>query len=151
MKIYIGADHRGFATKQKIKQLLEEQNVETIDTGAETYIDGDNYVDYAKAVGQAVATDPDSRGIVICGSGVGVDMVANKIPGIRSGLGIAHDQIMAARKDDDINMLAIAADYTMPAEIEKMVLVFLSTPFSSVPRYQERLHAVAALERKEDV
>src|SRR5262245_18641050 len=104
MKVYIGADHRGYPLKEKIKRLLEEKNLEVFDVGAETLIDGDSYVTYAKAVGESVASDTDSRGIVVCGSGVGVDMVANKIPGIRSGLGIAHDQILAARKDDNINV-----------------------------------------------
>lgn len=147
MKIYIGADHRGFATKQAIKQQLEKQELEVIDVGAMEEVDGDDYVDYAKAVAEAVAGDADSRGIVVCGSGVGVDMVANKVPGIRSGLGIAHDQVMAARKDDDINVLALAADYTLPDEIMKMVDTFLKTPFSSVDRYQKRLDKVSVLEK----
>jgi ribose 5-phosphate isomerase B len=73
-------------------------------------------------------------------------MVANKIKGIRSGLGIAEDQVTAARKDDDINVLAIASDYTLPEEVRKMVRAFVATPFSSEERYQKRIDKVKQLE-----
>ncbi len=146
MKIYIGADHRGFTLKQSLKPFLQEQGVEVVDLGAAEHIDGDDYVDYAAAVGTEIAKDPESRGIVICGSGVGVDMVANKIKGVRSGLGIAEDQVTASRKDDDINVLAIAADYTLPEEVRKMVRAFITTPFSDEPRYQARIDKVNKLE-----
>ena len=148
MKVYIGADHRGFATKENLKPWLSEQGIEFIDVGASQFTEGDDYVDFAEAVGKHVAEDKGSRGIVICGSGVGVDMVANKLLGIRSGLGIAHDQIMAARKDDDINVLALASDYTLPEELKKMVNVFLTTPFSTEERYSKRIQRMEALEKR---
>ncbi len=148
MRVYIGADHRGFPAKEQVKLLLAELGVEVLDLGADRVIPDDDYVDYAHAVATKVATDSTSRGIVLCGSGVGVDMVANKVNGIRSGLGIAEDQVMAARKDDDINVLALATDYTLPEELKKMVKSFLSTPFSSNERYSKRLDKVAALEKQ---
>lgn len=149
MKLYLGADHRGFATKESLKPWLAEQGVEVIDVGAEQLTAGDDYVDYAEAVGRHTAADSASRGIVVCGSGVGVDMVANKIPGIRSGLGIAEDQVIAARKDDDINVLAIAADYTLPEEVKKMVNAFLKTAFSVEERHRKRLEKVQQLEGRD--
>ena len=148
MKIYIGADHRGFATKETLKLWLKEQGADVVDLGATEHIDGDDYVDFAENVARQVASTDDSRGIVLCGSGVGVDMVANKMRGIRSGLGIAHDQVIAARKDDDINVLAIAADYTLPDEVKKMVTAFLQTKFSEEERHQRRLERVKELESK---
>lgn len=147
MKVYIAADHRGFTTKEQLKSYLAEQGVEVEDLGAEERVDGDGYVDYAVAVAKRIANEHDARGIVICGSGVGVDMVANKTRGVRSGLGIAEDQVTAARKDDDINVLAIAADYTLPEEVKKMVNAFLKTPFSQAERHQKRLEKVRELEQ----
>jgi ribose 5-phosphate isomerase B len=146
MKIYIGSDHRGFALKEQLKSWFAEQQVTVEDLGAQSHVDGDDYVDYAEAVAQHVQADPAAKGIVICGSGVGVDMVANKTNGIRSGLGIAHDQVIAARKDDDINVLAIAADYTLPEEVKKMVKAFLDTAFSEEERHKKRLEKVKELE-----
>jgi ribose 5-phosphate isomerase B len=145
MKIYIGADHRGFALKEQVKSWLGA-HAEVVDVGASEKVDGDDYVEYAASVATHVAADADSRGIVICGSGVGVDMVANKTPGIRSGLGFAHDQVMAARKDDNINVLAIAADYTLPEEVKQIVTTFLKTPFSGAERHERRLERVQALD-----
>jgi ribose 5-phosphate isomerase B len=147
MKIYIGADHRGFALKEVVKNwLVEQADGEVVDVGARELVQTDDYVDYAQAVARHVASDGEARGIVICGSGVGVDMVANKTHGVRSGLGIAHDQVRAARKDDDINVLAIAADYTLPEEVKHMISSFLKTPFSGEERHRKRLEKVKALD-----
>lgn len=146
MKIYIGADHRGYALKEQVKSWLGADH-EIVDVGAAERADGDDYVEYAQQVATAVAGDPTARGIVICGSGVGVDMVANKIAGVRSGLGIAHDQVMAARKDDNITVLAIAADYTLPEEVKKMVTAFVQTPFSEEARHERRLEKIKEIEK----
>jgi RpiB/LacA/LacB family sugar-phosphate isomerase len=84
MKIYLGADHRGFTLKEKLKQWLESQGYAVQDMGAHVLTPGDDYTDYASAVGFNVAKSDDAKGIVVCGSGVGVDVVANKIDGVRS-------------------------------------------------------------------
>ncbi len=112
MVIYIGADHRGFKFKESIKAYLKNQGYEVVDVGAESYVEGDDYTHYARAVAEKITADPDqSRGILICGSGVGVDVTANKFPAVRSGLAISPDQIYAARNDDNINVLSLASDY----------------------------------------
>lgn len=147
MKVFIGADHRGFTLKEDLKPWLEEKGVELVDVGAPALTDGDDYVDFAEAVGKQVAADPSSRGIVLCGSGVGVDMVANKIHGIRSGLGISEEQITAARADDDINVLAVASDYTTPEKVKSMITRFLETPFTREERYVRRIERMKALEQ----
>lgn len=146
MKVFIGADHRGFLTKTQLKSWLEEQGHEVVDLGATELVAGDDYDDYAEAVGRSVASDPAARGIVICGSGVGVDMVANKIKSVRSGLGISPDQITAARADDDINVLALAADYTQEDVLREMVHAFLTTDFVREDRFVRRLERMKAIE-----
>jgi ribose 5-phosphate isomerase B len=144
MTIYIGADHRGYALKEIIKHRL--QNYAIHECGAETFTPGDDYVDYAAAVATAVMKDPNSRGVVICGSGVGVAIVANKIPGIRCGLGFSTEQVKASRADDDINILAIPADFVSEDEAFTQINIFLQTPFSQEERHKRRIEKIHQLE-----
>lgn len=146
MKIYIGADHRGFSLKEQLRPWLEKQAHEVIDVGAEAYTDGDDYVDYAEAVAKGVGADTASRGIVLCGSGVGVDIVANKTDGIRSGLGFSVDQVTAARSDDDINILALPADTVSLDQAQAMIHAFLATPFARIDRYTRRIEKIHKIE-----
>lgn len=146
MKVYIGADHRGFVLKEALRPWLEEQGVELFDVGAATYTEGDDYVDYAKAVAEAVAGDKNAVGIVLCGSGVGVDVVANKIDGIRSGFAHSEDQVRSARHDDAINVLALPADSLTIDQAKALVKVFLDTPFTHVHRYERRLDKIKQIE-----
>jgi ribose 5-phosphate isomerase B len=152
MTIYLGADHRGFELKEKIKKMLLNDAYNVVDCGAATIISDDDYPDYAKKVATAVGENPGNgddgdRGILICGSGVGIDVSANKFRNVRSALAAVPDQIYAARHDDNVNVLAIAADFIDEATAEKLVKVFLSTPFASnEPRYQRRLEKISKLE-----
>ncbi|MEK7195460.1 MAG: RpiB/LacA/LacB family sugar-phosphate isomerase [Patescibacteria group bacterium] len=147
MIIYLGADHRGFQLKEHVKGLLHNQGYETADTGALKKEEGDDYPDFAKAVAERVAAEPNrDKGILFCGSGAGVDIVANKIPGVRSVLGFSTDQVYSARHDDDVNVLSIAADFTDEAEIDNMVRVFMATPFSGEENHKRRLKKIASLE-----
>ena len=147
MKVYIGADHKGFALKEKLRPWLEEQGIELTDVGATEYEAGDDYVDYAEAVAKAVGVDKAARGIVLCGSGVGVDVTANKIDGVRSGLGFSLEQVTSARNDDDINVLALPADSLSLEEAQAMVKAFLATPFARVERYDRRLKKIEKIEK----
>src|SRR3989344_879947 len=88
----------------------------------------------------------DELGIVICGSGVGVDEVANKVPGIRSGLAMNKDQIKAARHDDDINVLALAADFTSEEDAKAILKTFLCTDFGSEEKYKRRIEQIEEIE-----
>lgn len=146
--IYLGADHRGFELKEKIGKWLTEHSFEFEDLGALEYDHDDDYFDYAYAVAEKVQKSPETnRGIVICGSGVGVDIVANRFDGIRCGLGFAEDQIHAARRDDDINVLAIPADNCDDNLALKLVEKFLETSFAKSDRYQRRLEKLARFEK----
>jgi ribose 5-phosphate isomerase B len=149
MKIYIGADHRGFELKQSLKQWLAEYNYENEDLGALEFDPNDDYPIYAQKVAEKVSGETEnSRGIVICGSGVGVDIVANKFQGIRCGLGINMKQVAAARRDDDINILALAADEVNEQTAQDMVKIFLETEFENTERRTRRLDEIKKIEQK---
>lgn len=142
--IYIGADHRGLELKARINEWLKNRNYEFEDLGAYESLHDDDYADYAIAVAQKVQTN--HRGIVICGSGVGVSIAANKVPGVRCGLGFAEDQVYAARKDDDINVLALASDNTDEYTALKLVEKFLETEFVENDRYLRRIEKIKRYE-----
>jgi RpiB/LacA/LacB family sugar-phosphate isomerase len=148
MKIYIGADHRGFNLKGKIKSWLFEWNHEFEDLGAFMLDPKDDYTVFASLVAKKVAKEKDSFGILICGSGVGVDVVANKFDGIRAAVAKSVDQIKAGRHDDDMNTLVIAADFTKEKEAKDIVKVFLETKFGKEVRYEKRLEEIKEIELK---
>ena len=147
MIIYIGADHRGFKLKETLKQFLQESGYTVSDLGNTQYFEGDDYPDFAKLVAQKVSADPqNSRGILICGSGVGVDIVANKFPNIRSALGFHPDQVVEARSNDDVNVLALAADFLEEDEAKKIVSVWLQTPFDGDERDKRRIEKIRQID-----
>lgn len=148
MTIYLGADHRGFALKEAIKKILKDDGYDVADLGAEQYDKDDDYPTFAGAVARKVSEDPAlRRGIVICGSGFGVDIAANKFAGVRSALAMSSDHIYVGRHDDDVNVLALAADFLDQATAIKIVKVFVSTPFAKEePRYKRRLDQVTRFE-----
>jgi len=143
--IYIGADHKGFELKEKLMEFFDEMNFEYEDMGAFHSDPDDDYPEFALKVAKSIV-DQEDRGIVICGSGVGVDEVANKVSGIRCGLAINKDQIRSARHDDDINVLALASDHTSEDDAKEIVKIFLDTDFSGEERYQRRIHEVEEIE-----
>ena len=146
MKIIIGADHKGFELKERIKEwfLGSETNIE--DLGAFEKDPDDDYPIIAEKVARKVAGENGSRGILICGSGVGVDIVANKIEGIRCGLGMNEKQVEAGRNDDDINILAIASDFTDFDKAKKLIQVFLNTPFNEAAKRLRRIEEINDIE-----
>ena len=149
MVIYLGADHRGFKLKEKVKDFLKEEGYEVIDVGNSSYDEKDDYPDFAAKVAEEVSQKPEiSRGILLCGSGVGVDVTANKFKNIRSALGITSDQIYDARHDDDVNILSLAADYVRQEDAKKLVQVILSTPFSGEERFSRRIEKISQIENR---
>jgi ribose 5-phosphate isomerase B len=142
MRIYIGADHRGFELKNKLVDFLRDQKYEVIDKGNTVYDKDDDYPVFAGAVARAVAQDPGARGIVVCGSGVGVDIVANKVSGIRSGLCETPEQAIAARRDDDINVLALAADFISEKTARAIAQAYAQTSFESNQRHLRRVDKI---------
>ncbi len=144
--IYIGADHRGYELKEKVASWLFEMKYDFRDLGAESLDTKDDFTKYAESVASVVANDDRSKGILLCGSGVGVDVVANKFDGIRSSIGKNPDQVEAGRRDDDMNILVIAADYTKEDEAKEMLKKFLETKFSGKARYVRRIEEIGKIE-----
>ena len=107
----------------------------------------DDYPIYAKKVTESMVK-PEDRGILVCGSGVGADVVANKFDGIRSGLAISKEQIRAARNDDNINVLALASNFISEEEAKEIVKTFLDTEFAEEERFNRRLKEVSEIEKK---
>jgi ribose 5-phosphate isomerase B len=146
VKIYIGADHRGFALKEKIAKWLIEWEYELLDVGAASLDPGDDYTKYASEVASLVSKNKDSKGILLCGSGVGVDVVANKFDGVRASIGKSAEQVKAGRRDDDMNVLVIAADYTVEEEAKEILKAFLKTKFDEATRHKKRLEDIRRIE-----
>lgn len=147
MKIFLGADHRGFAVKEQLKDSLHQRGYTVIDCGNEAHDPDDDYPIFAHAVADNVAKQPNSRGIVLCGSGVGVTIVANKIDHVRCALGFEAQQVVNARQDDDINVLAIATDFTAHEHVEKLVEAFLKTRFGHSERAIRRIQQIDDIEQ----
>ncbi len=146
-RIAIGSDHAGFTVKESIRKYLEEAGylVDDQGTGSENSVD---YPDFGKAVGERVASKKADLGIAVCGSGIGISIAANKVPGIRAAL--AHDVITAqlAREHNDANVLALGTRIVTPAAALEMVQTFLETPFAG-GRHQRRLDKITAIEQEE--
>ncbi len=147
--LYLGADHRGFALKESIKRYLTHQDVPFEDVGATTLEPGDDYVDYAVKVAEAVAKNPeDHRGILLCGSGVGMEVAANKVRGVRAALVTETRQAVASRTDDNANVLVLEADETDVAQASEIVDAWLKTAFSGEERHVRRLQKIQELEKE---
>lgn len=149
MKIFLGADHRGFSLKENIKEHLLSKGYTVADIGAYQLDLDDDYPDFAYAVARRVAENPkDDRGILICGSGMGMDVVANKIKGIRATVAYSKESAAHARTNDDINIITLAGDVLSPDEAAEIVDIFLKTPFSGEERYTRRLNKIKEIEAK---
>jgi len=146
MKIFIGADHRGYELKEKISQWLFDLEYACQDRGAQNLDPHDDYTKYAEEVASLVAKTEGSRGVLLCGSGVGADVVANKFDGVRAAIGKDVFQIEAGRNDDDMNVLVIAADFTDERDAKAMLIAFLETKFAGKARYERRLQEIEKIE-----
>lgn len=149
MTIYLGSDHRGFKLKELIESQLKTHGHVVHDLGNDHYDEADDYPEFAHRVAEKVSAEETSRGIVLCGSGIGVDIVANKFKGVRSALALSTEQAIASRNDDDANVLALAADYLTPKQAQAIVKVWLETPFSGDERHKRRLGEIEEIEEFE--
>ncbi len=147
MKIFIGADHRGFTLKEALKPWLTSLGHDVTDCGNTTLDPLDDYPDFTFPVADAVANDSTSRGIVICGSGGGVTIAANKVKGIRCVLGINPADVTQNRTHNDINVLAIAADNASEEAAKQMITSFLTTAHSTEEKYGRRIQKIAEKEQ----
>jgi ribose 5-phosphate isomerase B len=146
MTIALGADHAGFELKQKLRAELEQEGFDIVDLGAAEYDALDDYPDFAYAVAHAVAMKKVERGIVVCGSGVGASIAANKVKGARAG--IATDTYSARQgvEHDDMNVLAVGARITGIEVVREIVKSFLGAEFSGEERHVRRLNKVLEIE-----
>ncbi|MFM1651189.1 ribose 5-phosphate isomerase B [Brevibacillus sp. B_LB10_24] len=146
MRVALGADHGGFRLKEEIKSLLEEMNIACEDFGCdcETSVD---YPDYALPVAEKVAAGEFDRGILICGTGIGMSIAANKVPGIRCAL--VHDMFSAkaTREHNDTNVLTMGERVIGPGLAREIVKIWLETEFQG-GRHQRRIDKVTDIEAK---
>ena len=147
MKIAIGADHGGFYLKGTIASFLKQLGHEVIDVGTDSDAPVD-YPDYARAVSREVLDNGAERGILICGSGVGACVAANKIPGIRAA--ICHDSFSARQgvEDDNVNVLCLGARIIGPELAKDVVRIWLASSFSGAGRHVRRLAKVDEIEKE---
>jgi ribose 5-phosphate isomerase B len=147
MRIAVGADHAGFELKVQIIERLDQDAHQVLDLGTHNTEPVD-YPDYARAVAEAVLRGDAERGILLCGSGVGACVAANKLPGIRAGL--CHDTYSARQgvEHDDMNVLCLGARVIGPELALELVRTFLATRFSGEERHRRRLAKIEALERE---
>jgi ribose 5-phosphate isomerase B len=146
MKIAIAADHAGFSLKESLRDELRAKGYEVTDLGTGNEESAD-YPDYAVAVSGSVADGGAERGILVCSSGVGMSMAANKIPGIRAALGTNPEEVRVTREHNDANVLTLGARFTSPEEASKLVDIFLTTNFSGGERHARRIAKLAQLDR----
>ena len=149
MKIAIGADHAGFALKEELRQALRDKGMEVVDFGTDSPQSTD-YPDYAAAVGHAVAHGEVDRGVLVCSTGVGMSVAANKIRGIRAALAYNEDAVQYTRRHNDANVLTMGAKYLNLAQAEQLVEIFLQTPFEG-GRHQRRVEKIACIEKEEEL
>jgi ribose 5-phosphate isomerase B len=147
LRVALGADHGGFTLKNELVTRLRPA-YDILDVGAHTLDSGDDYPDFSKTVAQAVASGEAQRGIIICGSGVGACVAANKVPGVRACL--CHDTYSAHQgvEHDDMNVLCLGARVVGVELAKELVITFLKARFSGEERHQRRLEKVLAIEQQ---
>jgi ribose 5-phosphate isomerase B len=140
MKIFIGADHRGYELKEKLEQMLQQLGHEVVDQGDDHPDPYDDFPVFAAKVVHAMqaSSEPSPRGILLCGSGQGMCMAANRFKGIRACLGYNKDSVRASRNDDDSNVLCLPADVLSSSDAAEIVRTWLDTPFAAAPRFVRR-------------
>jgi len=145
MKIYLGADHAGFELKEKLK--LSFKIYEFIDLGNKVFNRKDDYPIFASRVAKAVSKSKNNLGILICGSGQGVCIAANKVKGIRASLAENVRDAYLARKDDNSNVLCLQGRYITLNKAKNIVKKFLETKFAKKERYRRRINEIKRLEK----
>jgi len=147
IKIALGADHAGYEEKEKLKKTLDELGVQYDDFGTVS-TDSVDYPDYARKVGEAVAHGQYDQGLLVCGSGTGMAIAANKVPGVRAAVAWNEEIARLAREHNDANVLSLAARYTTPEENEKIVRAWFGAHFDG-GRHQRRVDKIREIEKEE--
>jgi len=141
MKVYIGSDHNGFKLRAPLVSYLQKQGYEVVDDSTGELNPDDDYPVFARKVtaDMLASSDNEARGILICGSGQGMCMAANRFKGIRAALGYDRESVRAARNDDDANILCLAVRSLEAEGGHDLVDTFLRTPFAAAPRFTRRI------------
>lgn len=147
MRIGIATDHGGFTLKQELAQRLRAAGHEVTDFGAHALRNDDDYPDFAIPLARAVSGGVVERGVLVCGSGVGASICANKVPGVRAALISDHFSARQGVEDDDMNVLCLGGRAVGPSVAWDIVQGFLAATFSGAERHRRRLAKVAALEQ----
>jgi len=147
MKIAIGADHAGFELKQKIRGHLQSQGFEVLDEGADSP-DSVDYPDYALKVSEDVTSHRADLGILVCGTGIGMSIAANKVPGIRAARAVSETDAQLSREHNDANVLTLGARVTASDLAQRIVDVWLKTPFLA-GRHARRVEKISEIEKEE--
>ena len=147
MKVALASDHAGFAQKERLKPLLTDLGVDFEDLGP-TSEESVDYPDYAKKVADEVACGHVEQGVLVCGSGTGMAISANKVPGIRAAVAWSEETARLARQHNDANVLAIGARTTSPDDIPKILRAWFSTDFEG-GRHASRVQKITQIENGE--
>ncbi len=145
MKIALAADHAGFEEKEKIKKTLDEIGVEYTDMGTNS-TESVDYPDFARKVGEAVADGEYDQGLLVCGSGTGMAIAANKVPGIRAAVAWNEEIARLARQHNNANVLSLAARYTTDEENQKIVKAWFAADFEG-GRHERRVEKIEQIEK----
>jgi ribose 5-phosphate isomerase B len=140
MKIFIGADHNGYDLKKQVTEYLRKRGIDVIDEGDSERDPEDDFPIFAQRVVTDMlgSQDENPRGILICGSGQGMMMAANRFSGIRAGLGWSADAARSIKNDEDANVLALPSEVLRGDSWKEVVDTWLATPFAGAPRYKRR-------------
>jgi ribose 5-phosphate isomerase B len=145
MKIAIGADHAGFSLKENLRQKLAEEGYEVVDFGTGSPEPCD-YPDFAQSVGRDVAQGRSDRGILVCSTGIGMAMAANKVDGVRAAPAQNDDEVKFTREHNDANVLTLGAKYIEAPRALELIDIFLKTEFAG-GRHSRRVAKIAQLEK----
>ena len=149
MKIALASDHAGYAEKERLKPLLHELGLEVVDLGTSSEESVD-YPDYARKVAEQVARGEAAQGVLVCASGTGMAITANKVPGVRAAVAWSEETARLARQHNDANVLAIGARTTPPDDIPKIVRAWFSQNFDS-GRHAARVEKIKQMEKESGV
>ena len=147
MRVYIGADYKGFERKKELLKFLAKTEYEVIDVGAYSYDEGDDYNDPAITVAKNVKENRDSRGVLICDSAHGVTMQANRFKGVRAAHCENEESAKLAREHDDANIVCLSAHFLDEEQMQKIITTFLETKFEGIERRVKRINR---LDERED-
>ena len=146
MKIAVGADHAGFELKNQLRDALRAAGHEVHDFGTAS-AESTDYPDYAGLVGRAVASGEAERGVLVCGSGVGMSIAANKIRGVRAALAVNEEEVKLTRQHNNANIITFGARFIDAPAAQKLARLFLETPFDG-GRHERRVRKISELEKE---